>query len=63
MWGSLEDNGELRRVVLKGWGLDGRKVEIKHESQVCLSEGLVSSCVDTDDSVAESDQLCRVIWQ
>lgn len=32
MWGSLEDNGELRRVVLKGWGLDGSKVEIKHES-------------------------------
>lgn len=32
MWGSLEDNGELRRVVLKGRGLDGSKVEIKHES-------------------------------
>lgn len=45
---SLEDNRELRRVLFEGWGLDGRKLEIKHESQVRLSEGLVSSCVQTD---------------
>lgn len=39
MWGSLEDNRELRKVVLKGRGLDGRtKFERKHESRVCLSE-------------------------
>lgn len=60
MWRCLEDNRELRRVLLKGWGLDGRKLEIKHESQVCLSEGLVSSCVETDEL---NDQFCCLKWQ
>lgn len=47
MWRSLEDKGELRRVLLEGRGLERRK-EIKHESQVCLSENFVSSSVQPD---------------
>lgn len=62
MWGSLEDNRELRKVVLKGRGLDSTtNLEGKHESRACLSEGLVFSCVDRDSS-AEHDRFCCAEW-